>query len=304
MDIPVPARETAASPVQGAEAVAGLLQAAGRCDARTLDRGRRVAAETGQRLDRVLIQLGLVSERELATSYAELLGCDVTRAERYPADPLLAERLTPRFLRHARAMPVELGADFVVVAMADPLDGFTPAAIAAAVGRTVRIEVAVPIELEAAFGRLYPDQAVAAESVVEDTAAEASEDDADRLKDLASEAPVIRLVNQIISRAVETQASDIHLEPFEDQLPGPLPLRRRMLHEVERPAPAHMTPAPSPPASRSWPAWTSPSAACRRTAASSSPCAGTEVDFRVSTIPSLHGETVVLRVLDRSAVVF
>ena len=301
MDIPVPSREIAASPAAGAEAVAGLLQAAGRCDARTLDRGRRVAAETGQRLDRVLIQLGLVSERELAASYAELLGCQVAGPERYPAEPLFAERLTARFLRHARAMPVAADADTVVVALADPLDQFTPAAIAAAVGRAVHVEVAVPIELEAAFGRLYPDQAVAADTVVEGDAAEASEDDADRLKDMASEAPVIRLVNQLIARAVETQASDIHIEPFEDRLR----VRYRndgVLQEAEGP-PAHMTPAIVSRlkimarldiAERRLPQDGRIKLAVR----------GHEVDFRVSTIPSLHGETVVLRVLDRSAVVF
>ena len=297
----MPHRDIAASPAIGADAVAGLLQAAGRCDARTLERGRRVAAETGQRLDRVLIQLGLVSERELAASYAELLGCDVVRLERYPAEALFAERLTARFLRHAKAIPVEAAAEAVVVAMADPLDGFTPAAIAAAIGRPVRIEVAVPIELEAAFARLYPEGTAAAESVVQDDAVEASEDDADRLKDLASEAPVIRLVNQMIARAVETEASDIHIEPFEDRLR----VRYRndgALREAESP-PAHMTPAIVSRlkimarldiAERRLPQDGRIKLAVR----------GHEVDFRVSTIPSLHGETVVLRVLDRSAVVF
>ena len=297
MDIPIPHAE-AVSP----DAVAGLLQAAGRCDARTLERGRRVAAESGQRLDRVLIQLGLVSERELATSYAELLGCAVAGPERYPAEPLFAERLLARFLRHARAMPIEATADAVTVAMADPLDVFTPGAIAAATGCAVRIAVAVPIELEAAFVRLYPDpSAAAAAEEVEDTQTEASEDDADRLKDMASEAPVIRLVNQLIARAVETQASDIHIEPFEDRLR----VRYRndgVLREAESP-PTHMIPAIISRlkimarldiAERRLPQDGRIKLAVR----------GHEVDFRVSTIPSLHGETVVLRVLDRSAVVF
>ena len=301
MDIPVSHTDIAATPGAGADAVAGLLQAAGRCDARTLERGRRVAAESGQRLDRVLIQLGLVSERELAACYAELLGCAVAVPERYPAEPLFSDRLTARFLRHARAMPVDAAADSVVVALADPLDSFTPAAIAAAIGRPVQIEVAVPIELEAAFNRLYPDQSAATPTVVEDGEPEASEDDADRLKDLASEAPVIRLVNQLIARAVETQASDIHIEPFEDRLR----VRYRndgVLREAESP-PASMTPAIVSRlkimarldiAERRLPQDGRIKLAVR----------GHEVDFRVSTIPSLHGETVVLRVLDRSAVVF
>ena len=300
MDI-APLPRAPASAAEGAEAVAGLLLAAGRCDARTLDRGRRVAAETGQRLDRVLIQLGLLSERELAGAYAELLDCPVAEPDRYPAEPLFADRLTARFLRHARAVPVSAGPGGVAVAMADPLDGFVPAAIAAALGQAVAVEVAVPIELEAALARLYPDGAPTAEAVAEDAREEASEDDADRLKDMASEAPVIRLVNQLIARAVETQASDIHIEPFEDRLR----VRYRndgVLREAESP-PGGMTPAIVSRlkimarldiAERRLPQDGRIKLAVR----------GHEVDFRVSTIPSLHGETVVLRVLDRSAVVF
>ncbi len=301
MDTPIPSRGLQGAPVANAESVAALLAVGGRCDARTLERGRRVAAESGQRLDRVLIQLGLVSERELAAAYAQSLGCPVAAPDRYPAEPLFADRLAVRFLRHARAMPVAVGPDGVVVAMADPLDAFTPSAIAAATGLPVQLEVAVPIELEAAFLRLYPENDAPAATVRDDPQSEAQEEDADRLKDLASEAPVIRLVNQLIARAVETNASDIHIEPFDDRLR----VRYRndgVLGEADSP-PAGMTAAIVSRlkimarldiAERRLPQDGRIKLAVR----------GHEVDFRVSTIPSLHGETVVLRVLDRSAVVF
>ena len=276
-----------------------ILLETGQCDQRTLDRGRRVAEESGGRLDVVLLQLGLVTERGLADSYCALLGLRLATVERYPAEPLLPERLTARFLREVRALPVAVEQATLVVACADPLDGFVPAAIAAATSHPVRVEVAVPIELEAAFDRLYPsetDQGAAGE----DDAAPL-EEDAERLKDLASEAPVIRLVNQIIARAVETQASDIHIEPFEDRL------RVRYRHdgvlvEMESP-PARLIPAIVSRvkimarldiAERRLPQDGRIKLAVR----------GQEIDFRVSTIPSLHGETVVLRVLDRSAVTF
>ena len=127
------------------------------------------------------------------------------------------------------------------------------------------------------------------------------EEDAERLKDLASEAPVIRLVNGIVSRAVETQASDIHIEPFEDRLR----VRYRydgVLHEAEAP-PFRLAAAITSRikimsrldiAERRLPQDGRIKLAVR----------GQEVDFRVSTIPSLHGETVVMRVLDRTAVAF
>ena len=98
-----------------------------------------------------------MTERGLAESYAALLELPIANPGRYPiSEPLLAECLTSRFLRQARALPVAVEDGAVVLATADPLDGFTPAAVAAACGRRVRLEVAVPIELEAALERLYP----------------------------------------------------------------------------------------------------------------------------------------------------
>ncbi len=285
----------------GVERLAALLVEMGQCDARTVERGRRVAAESDGRLDQVLLQLGLVNERGMAEAYAALLALPLASAADY-ADtvPLHPERLQPRFLRAARALPVSEADGVLVVAAADPLDPFAPSAIAAATGRRVSLMVGVPIEMEAAFERLYPSDEAGAESG-HDADGAPLEEDAERLRDLASEAPVIRLVNQIISRAVETQASDIHIEPFEDRLR----VRYRYdgtLHEADSP-PARLVAAITSRikimarldiAERRLPQDGRIKLAVR----------GQEIDFRVSTIPSLHGETVVLRVLDRSAVAF
>ncbi len=276
-----------------------ILLRQGHCDQRTLDRAHRVAAESDQRVDAILIQLGLVSERGLAEAYASMLGIPVVSPDGYPAlEPVLPDRLSPGFLRHARAVPLAIEGDTLVLAVADPLDPFTLSAVAVATGRRVRPEVAVPIELEAALNRLYPEGDPA------DGGAEGDaplEDDAERLKDLASEAPVIRLVNLLITRAVETLASDIHIEPFEDRLR----VRYRydgVLHEAEAP-PRHLAAAITSRikimarldiAERRMPQDGRIKMAVR----------GQDVDFRVSTIPSLHGETVVLRILDRTAVAF
>ncbi|HYZ64614.1 MAG TPA: ATPase, T2SS/T4P/T4SS family [Acetobacteraceae bacterium] len=282
------------------EALAALLVAQGNCDARTIERGRRVAAESGQRLDKVLIQLGLVTERDLARAYMTLTGLPAADPALFPTgETLFGEQLSARFLRHARALPVAHSAGRLLLAVADPLDPFLPAAVEAATGLAVDLCVGVPVELDAALDRLYPDPGRAAAPEAE--AGEPLEEDAERLKDLASEAPVIRLVNGIIARAVETTASDIHIEPFEDRLR----IRYRydgVLHEAENP-PARLTAAIISRikimsrldiAERRLPQDGRIKLAVR----------GQEVDFRVSTIPSLHGETVVLRVLDRSAVTF
>jgi general secretion pathway protein E len=296
-----PAAQASEAPAtRQVELLAALLVRQGQCDLLTLERGRRVATESGQRLDQVLLQLGLVTERGLAEAYATLLGVPIAGPARYPEAPLFPERLTPRFLRTARAVPVAVEQDILVLAVADALDEFTPAAVAAATGLPVRLEVAVPIELEAAFGRLYPE-GEAAEGASGGDGGEALEEDAERLKDLASEAPVIRLVNQLIGRAVETHASDIHIEPFEDRLR----VRYRydgVLHEADSPS-ARLAPAiisrikimsKLDIAERRLPQDGRIKLAVR----------GTEVDFRVSTTPTLYGEKLVLRVLDRSSVVF
>jgi general secretion pathway protein E len=281
-------------------ALSRILAAHGHCDARTLERGSRVAAETGQRLDAVLVQLGLVTERALADAYAALLDLAVARPETYPQTPLFPDRLAARFLRHVRAMPVAVTQAGLVVAVADPLDRFAPDAIAAAIDLPVLLTIAVPIELEAAFDRLYPDAAHDPNAVNADQPdGDGAEDDVERLKDLASEAPVIRLVNQIIARAVETQASDIHLEPFEDRLR----VRYRqdgILNELDS-QPARLAPAIISRvkimsgldiAERRLPQDGRIKLAVR----------GQDIDLRVSTMPSLHGENVVLRILDRKTV--
>lgn len=282
-----------------------ILIERGVVDQRSLTRAERVAFETGGRLDRVLTQLGLVSERGLAEAVAELIGAPLATASDYPERPLFCDQLRPKFLRKAQALPIAATPEGAVIAMADPLVGFTRRSIEVALGQPVFIAVAVQIELEAALDRLYPDaeENNVSTTLLEEvaTATEPAEEDAERLRDLASEAPVIRLVNQLVARAVETRASDVHIEPFEDRLR----IRYRydgVLHEAE-PLPARLHAAVISRvkimarldiAERRLPQ----DGRIRLTVR------GHDIDFRVSTMPSLCGETAVLRVLDRTAVEF
>jgi len=295
----------AEDPAEVLARLGAVLVEGGTIDRRTLDRAGRVAVETRGRLDHVLTQLGLVSERGLAEALAQLIGAPLVEVRDYPDTPLFLDRLKVKFLRKVRALPIAATNGRATLAMADPLDVFTRNAVVAALGHPVGVAVAVPIELEAAFDRLYAgsedggDGAALLDEVVTD--AEPAEEDAERLKDLASEAPVIRLVNQLIARAVETHASDIHVEPFPDRLR----VRYRydgVLHEIE-PPPARLQAAIISRikimarldiAERRLPQDGRIKLTVR----------GHEIDFRVSTIPSLHGEKVVLRVLDRTAVEF
>jgi len=301
------ARQIADPPSQ-AEALSELGMAlvdAGTIDLRMLDRARRVEAETGARLDRVLTSLGLLSERGLAEATAKLLGSPLASPTDYPDTPLYPDRLKARFLRAVGAMPIAVSEGRAVLAMTDPFDEFTRNAVAAALNQPVATAVAIPVEFEAAFERIYPDSETEQgdTTLLEEVASNTGpfEEDAERLRDLASEEPVIRLVNNMIARAVETRASDIHIEPFADRLR----VRYRydgILHEVESP-PVRLQAAVISRlkimsrldiAERRLPQDGRIKLTVR----------GREIDFRVSTIPSLHGETVVLRVLDNTAVEF
>jgi len=274
-----------------------MLTAAGACDVIDVERATAVAAETGLTPANALVQLGLVSERALAEAYSDVFGLPRAGPGCYPAEPILPDRLRPRFLRASRAVPAAIHAGKLTLIVADPTETFTRDAVALATGLAVEVEIGIPIELDAALDRLYPQTGADVPAETRDT----SEDDTERLKDQASEAPVIRLVNQIIAKAVETNASDIHIEPFEDRL------RIRYRYDGD------LQDAETQPA-RLIPAITSRikilaklDIAERRLPQDGRirmPVRGQDVVFRVATAPCLHGEILVLRILDRSSVAF
>jgi len=283
------------------DALADALTAAGKLQPAALARARRVSAESGERLDAVLTKLGLVSDTDLARAMARTAGLELARDADFPPEPLFETALSARFLRQARIVPLLEDDEKAVVAIADPLDSFAINALHLATERPVELRIATPAQIETALDRLYGD-ASAIEVLARDAgdgAAGQADADVERLRDQASEAPVIRLVNLLIERAVEQGASDVHLEPFE----GRLRVRYRVdgvLREVEAP-PARLTLAVVSRvkimarlniAERRLPQDGRIRLATR----------GREIDLRVSTTPAVHGESVVLRILDREGV--
>ncbi|MBE9556310.1 MAG: type II secretion system ATPase GspE [Proteobacteria bacterium] len=273
---------------------AGKLQPSG------LDRALRVNEETGENLASALTKLGLVSEIDLAAAYAETLGLKLVARTDFPTEPLFEDRLSLRFLQQARVVPMEQGPDGVVLAMADPLDRFVIDAVRMAAGAPVEVRVATPADIEAALHGLYDGGGDRAADITGGDGGVDAEADVERLRDLASEAPVIRLVNRMIERAVEQRASDIHIEPFE----GRIRVRYRVdgvLREAESPADRLAAAIVSRIkimarlniAERRLPQDGRIKVVVR----------GKEFDLRVSTTPSLHGESVVMRILDRDGAV-
>ena len=200
--------------------------------------------ETGEKIGSLLVTLGIVAQRDVAEALAAQLELPLVEAAGYPELPILEERISARFLREARALPLSEDELELALAMADPTDSYTISAFEMVTGRKVRPLVAIPTELEAALERLYGQGKSALGALVGDVEQRddiAFDADIQQLKDLASEAPVIRLVSLIITNALETRASDIHIEPFENRLI----VRYRIdgvLHEVESP-PRKLAPA-------------------------------------------------------------
>jgi general secretion pathway protein E len=232
-----------------------------------LERARRLSQEGGDtELLGLLTRLGLVSEVELARAWADLLGAPLLLADAAPPllDPLPV--LTERFMRHYQVVPVGWSQGGLRVLAANPSLVYPFQAMAYACG--------VPVWLAVGQGRSAMGTLI--ENLDEQGGAL---EDIEHLKDMASEAPVIRLVNLILQRAVEHRASDIHIEPFENQLK----VRYRIdgvLHEAE-----------APPSSSS-------AAVISRVKIMA------RLDLRVSTVPTSFGESVVMRLLDRQTVQF
>ncbi|MDB5481959.1 MAG: type secretion system protein GspE [Caulobacteraceae bacterium] len=269
-----------------------LVLERGLAPAETVARARLVQSETGEPLDTVLTRLGMVSEQALARAIAEAAGLRIATAADFPAEPLAADRLSARFLRDARAVPLRETGKAVEVAFVDPLSTDARHALAFALQRPVVPLVARSGDMEVALDRLYPE-AMAGPG----EAGEADEADVERLKDLSSDAPVVRAVNALIGRAVESQASDIHIEPTEDSLKVRLRIDGAL--RDEDPLPAHLKAAFVSRikvmaglniAERRLPQDGRLRLAVR----------GHEIDLRVATSPTIHGESVVMRILDRS----
>jgi general secretion pathway protein E len=215
-----------------------LLIERGKLDATALERALRLQQDSGGKLGALLVTLGLCAQRDVTEALAAQLGLPVLDAASYPELPVLEERVSARFLREARALPVREDDNELALAMADPTDRYTIDAFEMVTGRAVRPMVAIPTELDAALERLYGAGKQGNGALVGDLEQRVDEiafdADVQQLKDLASEAPVIRLVSLLITNALEARASDIHIEPFENRLI----VRYRIdgvLHEIESP---------------------------------------------------------------------
>ncbi len=263
-----------------------------------LERARRAAHTTGERFDNVLTKLGLVSEGDLAVSLSKYLSIPLATPTLVPAAPVLADRVSADFVRRNRVLPLAADDRHLVVGVTDPFNDEPIRALAFLINLPVVTHIFVPADFDRAFDALYlapaQDDAFAVQG-----GAEASEIDVQRLRDMASEAPTIRLVNQIIAQAVEARASDIHVEPNVDAV-----LVRYRIDGVLRTAQT-LSPGLRAAVTSRVKIMAKLDIAERRLPQDGRikiAVRGVDIDFRISTIPTAFGESVVMRILDRSRV--
>lgn len=256
-----------------------------------LARVKLVQSETGDRFDAILTRLGLLSEDVLAGLAAESLGIRIVGAEEMPEAPETPWPLSGRFLRDNRMIPIQIDSDGAEIALADPFDPYPARAAAYALRRPVTIAVGRGGDIDAAL-----DRALGADLDADDDPL-ADQEDLERLKDLSSDAPVIRAVNGLIARAAEIGASDIHLEPAETALKVRYRVDGRLSEEQVLPSQmkAPLVSRIKVMANLNIAERRLPQDGRLRLAVR-----GRDIDLRVATSPTIHGETVVLRLLDRS----
>ncbi len=266
-------------------------------------------AQGRKSLWKTAVAMGYVSEAEVLSLISRKFGLPFLRAEELPTSgfALDGSNVSASFLAEHKIYPVRMGDDFLEAVVCDPASIPMVEAMLVGSDKGVKISLATEEAVHLAIARTFGTGSSVMDSIVghvdesgigtDDTA---MDDDPDHLSDLASGAPVIRLVNLLIQRAVETGASDIHIEPFEDDLM----VRYRIdgiLHHAESP-PKKMQAAV---ASRikimarlNIAEKRLPQDGRIRTR-----IGGKDIDMRVSTIPTVYGESIVMRILDRGAVV-
>ncbi len=265
-----------------------------------LEKALEIQKERNEKIGKILVDLGFVAMRDVLAALSEQLAIPLVSLDSPPPVTPETEGLTARFLRHFRCLPVGLQDSTLTLAMADPLDFETISAVRSVTGLKVQPALAAEQELLDAIDKYY-GESQAPEAAGVETAEARETEDLEHLRDMASEAPVIRLVNAMIAQAVERRASDIHLEPFEKEFrvryridgvlypqePPPKELRAAVISRVKLMAKLNIAERRLPQDGRI-----------------KIKTLGREVDLRVSTLPTLYGESVVMRLLDRSQTEF
>ncbi len=283
--------------------LAGRLVERRLISAEEMERVIKLQQEQQAPFTRLVVELGFISEDDLLPVLRDHFELPLTALKDYPTTALPLE-FSPgaiEFFKHARMVPLKLDGRDLLVAITDPLDISRLHSLELATGLRVKPLLAkekeISARIEALFGNAPSDgPGPAAAREIEGIV---DEEDVAHLRDMASEVPVIRLVNQMLVRALESRASDVHIEPFENQLK----VRYRIdgiLHEVE-PPPRQLRAA----VISRLKILAQLNIAERRLPQDGRikiRLGGKDVDLRIATVPTLYGESVVIRLLERGQI--
>jgi len=277
------------------EHIGSVLVESGLVTPGDLQRARDRQAETGEPLTRVLVAEGMVGETELVKALGRHIGVDYINLADTVIDPAAAALIPETLARRYGVIPVRFEDDSLIVAMVDPGNVLVVDDVRAITGRRVVARIATRADVEDAIRRQGRyDESVS--SLADMVGGDIPEDDLSKVQAAVEEAPIVKLVNTLISRAVNERASDIHIEPGEKDLR----VRFRIdgvLHEIM-----------STPRSVSGAVvsrlkiMADLDIAERRVPQDgrvSIRVSGRPIDLRVATLPSIYGEKVVLRILDK-----
>src|SRR3954468_10998730 len=274
-----------------------LLVQGGLLTKEALDAALLEQASSGKSLGRILIDNNLVTEADLVATLAAQIGLEYVDLAEATIDPAATTLITPALARRYQALPIGWDDSKLVVAMADPSNVFAIDDIRTITGAEVKTVVATRAGIGDAIDkhhRLDSD----AENITAQAASEfEDEDDLSSIREVVEDAPIVKLVNVLITQAVQDRASDIHIEPTERDVR----VRYRIdgvLHEVMR-SPKNIQ---SGIISR-LKIMADINIAERRVPQDgrvSAVIGGKNVDLRVATLPTVHGEKVVMRILDKS----
>lgn len=256
--------------------------------------------DSGKSLGRVLIETGVLTEGQLTSVLAEQIGIRYVDLDNHPVDPGAATLIDANLARRYMVVPIGFEDGRLVVAMADPTNVFALDDLRIMTGLEIQPVVSTRDNISGTIDRYLHSEADMDEALDEMPELEEIEagEDEEELKEAGGEAPIVKYVNLIISEAVQENASDVHIEPGEKDVR----IRYRVdgvLHEV-RTSPKRIHPgivsrikilANMNIAERRVP----------QDGRFGTRAAGKDVDLRVASLPTVYGEKIVLRVLDRSA---
>ena len=283
-----------------------IVRERGLADDMQLEEVQAELNRTGRPVGEILADYGIVDPETQLQLIAEYLGTEVVRLDEVEFTPEVLEAIPAATARMYQCLPVAVYGNTVRVALADPLNASVVDELGFSIGKEVQLVVADPAQVSKLIEKHYPQETGGLGDVLkelgfdEDLAKEVAQASAGAidLANLASEAPIIKFVNLVLMQAIQDRASDIHFEPFEDEFK----IRYRVdgaLYEMA-PPPKHLA---LPVISRIK-VMANLDIAERRLPQDgriSMVIAGRQVDLRVSCLPTQFGESVVLRVLDRSA---